>query len=298
MMKNKPLLLLMSLILSSVGVMAEVKVQDHKSLNELVDMSYSKSAIKSGLADGVSANELKQKEMKSMAMSVGAQNGYVFRMNALKIELDSNKDQLDQIYDFSVIMKLSGGKLEEIYLLPPVISITKNLTSVSDESDRIRISGTMYRIDKPARLVTVAPNWRQYLLYDQPIEIIKPVSNLLPKTPLEKQVWSEAVNEGWIAGNMQAEREMTYRIRKLGADFNGMARYMTLALEGKVTKPIVSSSAQKVDGGGTVMRVDDRIVQLSMPASLNPDDNDWASLILDSRESIRYPAEKDYLNIQ
>lgn len=295
-MKIKSLLFFLSALASTPCVFADVKVQEHKSLGELVEMSYSKSAIKSGLMENISADELKQKEMKSMAMSVGAQNGYVSRMNSLKVELDSKKDQLDQIWDFSVIMKLSGGKLEEIYLLPPVISITKNLTTVSDESDRIRISGTMYKIDKPARLVTVAPNWRQYLLYDQPIEIIRPVANLLPKTPSEKKLWAEWVNDGWVAGNMQAEREMTYRVRKLGADFNGMARYMTLALEGKVTKPVVSSSAQKVDGGGTVMRVDDRIVQLSMPASLNPDDNDWASLILDSRESIRYPAEKEYLN--
>lgn len=275
---------------------ADVTTQDHQSIEDLMRLQYSKEAFKDGIAGALNADEMKLREMKNMAMAIGSQNGYVSRINALKIEIDKEKDQLDSIYDFSVLMKLSGGQLEEIFLLPPVISVTRNMTTVSDESDRIRISGTMYKIDKPARLVTIAPNWRQYLLFDQPVEITKPIPNLLPKTPAEKLMWQTWINDAWVAGNMQAEREMTYRARKLGSDFKGMTKYMILASEGKVTKPVVSSSTMKIDGGGNVMRINDRVVQLSLPASLNPDNNDWAALILDARESVRYPEEKNLQN--
>lgn len=242
---------------------ADVTTQEHQSIEELMRLQYTKEAFKEGVAGSLNADEMKLKEMKNMAMAIGAQNGYVSRINALKIEIDNKKNELDSIYDFSVLMKLSGGQLEEIFLLPPVISVTKNMTTVSDESDRIRISGIMYKIDKPARLVTIAPNWRQYLLFDQPVEITKPIPNLLPKTPGEKEMWQGWINEAWIAGNMQAEREMTYRARKLGSDFKGMTKYMILASEGKVTKPVVSSSTLKVDGGGNVMRINDRVVHVA-----------------------------------
>jgi defect-in-organelle-trafficking protein DotC len=276
----------------STNALADVTTQKFTSAESLKKLEYSDSLRKEGIVGGLNPGDVRYKEMKNTALAIGAQNGYVSRLNDLKKEIDARKGNLDDIYDFSVIMKLSGGQLDELYLLPPVISVSKNITAVSDGSDRIRISGIFYSIDKPARLVTIAPNWRQYLLFDQPVQITQPIANLLPKTPDEKNMWSSWIDDGWIAGNSQAEREMTYRVRKLGQDYKGMTRYMILAQEGKVTKPVISSSTQNVAGGGTTMRVNDKVVQLSLPASLNANSNDWASLILDARESIRYPDEK------
>lgn len=275
---------------------ADIITQNHESLNDLKNLNFTQSK-KSSVKGIFDPKDIRVKDMRKTALAVGAQNGFVQRVNELKSKINDNKDSLDNIFDFNVLMKLSSGELEEMYLLPPVISTTKNMTTISDSATRIRISGTMYNIDKPARLATNAPNWRQYLIFDQPVDITKPVANLLPRDSNESLLWENWVEQGWYAGHNQAEREMSYRVRRLGQDFVGMTRYMILASEGKVNKPVVISSTDDVSGGGSQMRINDQVIQLAVPAQLNTNDNDWEALILDTRQSLRYPDEQK-LNVE
>lgn len=238
-------------------------------------------------------NDFRIKAMREAALAVGAQNGYIDHLDFLKEQILLKEDNLDDLYDFSMIMKLASGRIDEMHLLPPVIRKSQDIVSVSSDSYRIKIAGKMYQIIKPARLVSVAPNWRQYLIYDQKVSASKPSRVLLPKTSHEESMWSEWVEEGWQAGINQAEIEMTYRVRKLGLDFKGMVKYVQLLTEGKVLKPIVSSSHQNVVGGDNEMIVDEKILQLAMPARLNTNAGEWEPLILDTRGSLRQPIEKN-----
>jgi hypothetical protein len=236
--------------------------------------------------------EMRLRAMKDAALAIGAQHGYVDQLNKLKAQINANSKNLDDIYDFSVLMRLASDKDSELYLLPPVVQESHDIVSTSDDATRMRISGKMYVILKPEKLVTAAPNWRQYLLFDQDVEIVSPPDVLLPRDNSEKEKWSKWIDKGWEAGIRQAEREMTYRVRQLGDDFTGMTRYMILLTNGKISKPVVVSSHQNVIGKGSQMREDEKIIQLSSPASLNPNAKKWEAIEMDNRKSLRYPSEK------
>ncbi len=283
-----------SLLLGAVSVIAHsqgFKEQEHAGLEDLMGLMYSDSDSPLTLNAMLNPEDLRSKNMRDTALTTGAQNGYVSRINELKTVILSRSEHWDNLFDFSVIMKMAGNKTDELFFLPPVISVSENATELSDNANRIRISGEVITIERPGRLVTLAPNWRQYLIFDQPVEISKPPFNLLPKTVAEKRDWKLWVQQGWQAGIAQAEREMAFRARRLGNDFSGMTRYMRLVKEGKVNPPVVVTSKENVVGGGATMRINEMTVRLAMPASLNPDDNNWEALILDPRDSIRYDDE-------
>lgn len=286
-MKKNLKKIFISLMLSPI-VFCSAYATEHLSLEHLKILKH----IESSGDDLDGKNAFRSKAMKEAALAVGAQNGYIEHLGYLKEEIIKKEDSMDDIWDFSLIMKLASGKLDEMHLLPPVMRKSERIISLSADSSRIKIAGNMYEIIKPARLVSIAPNWRQYLIYDQKMLASKPSKVLLPKDDEEMTAWSEWVEEGWEAGIIQAEIEMTYRSRKLGQDFNGMVKYVQLLTEGKVLKPIVSSSHQNVVGSNNKMIVDEKILQLAIPARLNSNANDWEPLVLDTRGALTQPTER------
>jgi len=236
--------------------------------------------------------QMRLKAMREAAMAAGAQHGYVDHLNELKTRISSDAKSLDDLYDFSVLMRLASGINDDLYLLPPVIQESKNIVATSDDSRVMRISNKMYVIEKPERLVTAAPNWRQYILFDQSVEVVSPPPVLLPRDDKEKKYWAEWVQNGWIQGVNQAEREMTYRVRQLGNDFIGMTKYMRLLTDGKITKTVVVSSHQNVIGKDNEMREGEKVIQISVPAKLNPNASKWNTIEMSNRDSLRYPVEK------
>lgn len=285
--------LLTAAILTSSNAFCNAFNQQHMSINELSSLEYKKNSQALNESSGNSTQNLRLKEVKNTALALGAQNGYVDHLNELKNKILKREKEMENTFDFNTLMKLAGNKVDEMYFLPPVVSIVKNLKTISDSATRIKISGKMYSVDKPGRLVTEAPNWRQYLLFDRPVKISKPVNNLLPRDSEEKDLWNNWIKEGWLAGYKQADREMTYRIRRLGEDFKGMVIYMQLVSTGLINKPMIVKSSQNVVGGGKEMRINEKVIQLAMPAELNSNANLWDALILDSRNSLRYPDEKN-----
>lgn len=267
--------------------------QQNMSLNSLQSMDNKNSTVllkEAGI--GVDdTTQMRLKAMKEAAMAAGAQHGYVDHMNELKTAISRDDAALDDLYDFSVLMRLASGVDNDLYMLPPVIQESNNVVATSDDSRRMRISNRMYVIEKPERLVTAAPNWRQYLLFDQAIEVVSPPNVLLPRDNNEKKYWSEWVQSGWIQGVNQAEREMTYRVRQLGNDFVGMTRYMRLVTDGKISKPVVVSSHQNVIGKDNEMREGEKVIQISVPARLNPNASKWDTIEMSNRDSLRYPTE-------
>lgn len=269
-----------------------IKTQDHASLSELQSLEYSEDKKVSLIEGQVSSENIRLREVRNAALALGAQHGYIEHMNYLKEQITSHAISLDRNFDFNTLMKLSGGHLEELYFVPPVISEVENAIIASEDARRITVVGKDYNIDRHGRLVTSAPNWRQYLLFDQPVEVSKPVSNLLPKNKEEKIQWQEWVKEGWLAGFKQADREMLYRERRLGSDFSGMVRYVRLVTEGKINKPMIVSATHDVRGGGAQMRINEQVIELAVPTTFDTNADNWEALILDSRGSLRYPDEE------
>lgn len=268
------------------------------SLNELQGKSYAKEQTSLLVDELGGKSNLRLKAMRDAAISTGAQHGFLNRMERLKKEILGIDQYLDRTFDFSTVMKLSTDSSFELHVLPPIIREAKDVTIMSDSAQRKTISNDFYEIIKPARLVSIAPNWRQYLVYANGAEITEPHNALLPKTKEEQELWSEWVSKGWKAGEEQAEREMIHRIRKLRTDFLGMLTYTQLVEEGLVDKPVIVSSTEDVVGGGREMSINQQIIQLAVPASLNPNNKNWIPLGTDNREGLTYDGDNpDYESV-
>jgi defect-in-organelle-trafficking protein DotC len=265
--------------------------QSHLDLTDLKDIEFTKSYSSNADPVGDSGVNLRLRAMKDAAIMVGAQHGYISQMNKRKNELLMIQDDMDALFDFGMIMRLSGGIIEEMYMLPPVIQEAKNVVAVSDDASEMRHTDHYYHIVTPARLVLSPPDWRQYLIFDQPTETTTPPEQLLPKTSEEKKLWEKWVEEGWTAGQIQGEREIVYRERALGRDFNGMLVYLRLTMQKGIKKPIVVSSYEDVTGGGNEMRIGEKVIKIASPGLLDPNADNWKPLVMDTRGSLAYPVE-------
>ena len=254
------------------------------------DAQYIAPSSDEGQQQEAAQRNLRLAAMKESAISLGAQHGYVSRLDGHKAYFETHPEIFD-IFDFDLIMRLAAPGDEEMYLLPPVIQRLDNVSAVSESATRVRISGLVHVIKRPARLVLNPPDWRQYLIWDEEVAVQQPSKALLPKTAEEQAMWSRWVAEGWKWGVLTADDEMRFRIRRLGEDFNGMVRYMTLAFQGKVKRPFIASQHTPVVGGGTEMRENESVYEISIPAQLHPQASDWDPIFGDGRQSLRYPSE-------
>lgn len=233
---------------------------------------------------------LRMKTLKSTALSIGAQHGYVHRSKELVEIFNEHSDILD-IFDFNVIMKMSSFGEEQMFFIPPVIVEANNVMAVSPDSQTVRVSGKLYDIKEPAKLSLRPPHWRQYLTIHEDLKPNLPNKALLPKNNEERANWQVWVLEGWNAGITQADDEMKIKIAKLGEDFTGMVRYMRLVDEGKIREPNISTLKQNVVNNGSSMSQEEAVYQLSIPAIFNSDIDDWNALHGDSRSSFLMPQE-------
>jgi defect-in-organelle-trafficking protein DotC len=230
---------------------------------------------------------LRLKAMHQAALTLGAQKAFIARMGDLRAEIESESASLDATFDFRRIMTLANNDGSETYVLPPIIEEAKNATIVEKSGNVLQVSGRVYKIHQHARLVTAPPDWRNFLFVDGDNVSNIPPQDLLPSTDDERKLWSEWIEEGWKAGVEQADAEMTIRIRRMARDFTGMVHYMRLVEVGKVNPPIVAVTNYDVVGGGDEMRELESLYRMTMPASFNPDAEEWRFIDLDPRGAIK-----------
>lgn len=290
--------LVLSLSISGAANAVDRPMQDHLNIDQLQNIS--EGDLKKDEISKFASNsdpfidDHRVLAVKEAAMVVGSQHGYISRLNRLKALFKDLEDYLDANWDFSFLMKLANGNQNGRFLIPPVLQEINDVKALGDGARTIRISQKVHKIIRPERLSLMPINWRSYLLYDDPIDATLPPTDLFPddENPIERQVWREAISEGWVQGAKHAEREMSYRIRRMSDDFIGMARYIKMKMTGKMTETIVSYSSQDVTGGGRELIEGEEIYRISVPAQFNGDPSDWKPMILSARDSLTFPLEE------
>ncbi|MBB4861409.1 defect-in-organelle-trafficking protein DotC [Pseudomonas nitritireducens] len=293
----KPLLLAVAIAGASLPAFAAPTpgVQDGVSpLKDLQKMHYVTGMSLSG--DDDLANK-RSRSMRDAALSVGAQHGYVATMNELRKQLDAESDTWEALFPFKDVMRIASKGDKSLFYLPPVIIKTEGLTSTDENHKVIKISNTYYEIYKEERVVLNAPDWREYLLIDIPVDLSKPVGALLPKTPAEQQLWSDSVAEGWQAGVNMANEEMTARVRNLGTDFTGMVRYLQLVEgTGQMTPTFLAEQTINRVKSKNGMHIGQTTIAITAPATFNDNVGGWVPLDLDPRDGYRSAEERAAIN--
>jgi len=237
----------------------EIKIND---LNDLL----SNQIISKSIKNENSVTEIRKDALKEIAGALGASSGLAYKMKHLKKETDENAARLDKIFDFSK-MTIDNGVLAPI--------LTEGLANYAQESDdQVRIQDKIFKIEAPARFVSVYPTWRDYLRFNFP-KFELPEASYLPQNDAEKKIWDDAVKEGWKKGVNQANQiyEMSYS--KLERDYLGMIKFKILLEEGLITPTVIAKQNLGVTGGGREMSINDQIFRITDHSALNPDYKSW-----------------------
>lgn len=190
--------------------------------------------------------ELRLDALRVSAFSWGTQEGMYWRYQIIQKQLERNSLWLHTIADFNRF--LVDGKM-----LMPVVSKSERMFEQNSDSN-VRTVSVSYTLEKPARLVSQPPNWRDYLIraVDPPV---KPHDALFPRTKVEQVVWADSLDRGWASGVDQANEIFDIDLRRMHADLDGMYRFRTLFAQNIVTLPVYKNSRYnvvKVEDGKTI----------------------------------------------
>lgn len=217
-------------------------------------------------------NEIRLSALKETARGLGAQAGLSWRSRQLNTLLDSQKRNLDHIFDFSFLI------LNQT-VLPPVLVEGRNTLNLADEFT-IRISDHDYQIIQSPRFITTPPNWRNYIwmTYKEPET---PNGTMLPQSSDERKVWNAYIQIGWSEGTDQADQIFSSNLARLQRDYEGMILYRKLLAQNMLTPPYVSQADLGITGGGNDMRINDRVLRITSIPQLQANTKNWNPVISD-----------------
>lgn len=209
---------------------------------------------------------LRAQALRETALSLGARGGLAERAQFINNTLLNYEPLLAKIFSFY-------GLMLDDNILPPVLSEARNTLNLEDGS-AIRVAERNYKIINQARFVTAPPTWREYLWMNYDIPEL-PDSSLLPRSKPERIVWEKDIQEGWEAGNKQADVIFRENINRLVRDFNGMILYRKLLAQNMVSEPFVAAMNMGITGDGNDMSVNDRVLRITAFPELQADGAGW-----------------------
>lgn len=270
--KHSVIAITAGLFLSCTSASAQQQVVWEEPTGGTVQVNSKNDILSSGMkswGDPLSAaDSLRLEQVRAAAASFGSQAGASMRARQIQDALRLRAAEYDRAFNFSKIMLEPG-------FLPPVISEGRDAYSQPSDFEA-RASDMIFRIERPARIVSAAPTWRVYLLSDTQ-QTQRPDQSLMPKTSSEKKEWDRWASDGWDQGIILANQNFEASLARLRRDFEGMVRFKVLYEQGLVSKPVLSRSALGNTGGGDEMAVNDRIIRVTAAASLDPNRRNWKS---------------------
>lgn len=237
------------------------------SLTELQGLPKENKAVDSGMPIDIRGDA-----QKEAALSYGARGGLAWRTYAIRQEMETRAGYMDKVFDFrQLLIPAQSGLLIE----PPIISEQLDAMIIDGSGQNAAVADQVLNIGRQARIVSAPRTWRAYLERNWG-EVSPPPDILRPATDEERESWKDWVEEGWEAGEKQADDIFQTDLNKLVADYQGMIRYRTLLTQGMVSPPYALQTDRGVTGGGNEMRVGDRALTITAPPALKPQHNQWS----------------------
>lgn len=218
--------------------------------------------------DNNSEDTARLQSIQVAAASLGSQAGLAARTAQIQRALAGRAREFDRAFNF-------GSLLLEPGFLPPVVSEGRNAYNQPNDNEA-RASDWVFKIERPARIVSATPTWRTYLLGNT-TPAVRPDNSVLPKTKEEKQLWDQWAQKGWDEGARLADQNFEANLARLKLDFEGMVRFKTLYEQGLVSKPRLARANLGVTGGGDEMAINDRIIRVTEKAALDANKGNWST---------------------
>lgn len=223
----------------------------------------------------IAQTEARTLMLREAALAAGSQSGFHARANALQASLQRYSEVLDSVFRFDLVLEENGR------LLPPSVSGTEAERDLQ-ASDRLVETGRVWRITHAAELVLAAPTWRDYLLSIAIAEPDRLSSAVLPKSMGERDVWKQAVSEGWAAGEAQADQVFSQQFQEMVTRYIGILRFRALRAMGVVSQPDVSRSVESIVVTPDSVRIDQQAIEIMERAEFQAA-SAWKAIVTSGR---------------
>lgn len=225
--------------------------------------------------DSGNINEIRGQALSETATTIGAQGGLAWRSQQINHALTKEAVYLDHVFNFQSLLIHHN-------VLPPILVENDGQLSL-DNDDTVRVSDKTYKLMAPARFVTTAPTWRDYLWmnFKRPDQ---PDMSLLPKNQEEVKVWNFYFHKGWKEGLKQADEIFSANLSQLKRDYLGMVLYRKLLSEHMITAPFIAKSNYGVTGNSQEIDIGDSVMRITKHSELRPNSNDWRPVITISNQ--------------
>ena len=218
-------------------------------------------------------NVIRTKAISEAAVSYGAQYALAWRIEIIKKEIQQHEKLLNDIFNFSSFV-MKGN------VLPPVLQQSSSNLHLSNPN-AMRVNDLEIEIIMPARLVTTAPLWSDYISFNTYKYPDTPDATLLPKNDEERDIWDTEVQKGWRQGVIQADSIFSDNLASLTRDINGIALYKKLYTQNMISAPYVSTAELGVTGNTAKMRLNDKVVRIMQPSLLNTEKpSSWKTVVV------------------
>lgn len=243
-------------------------------LNRYIAVAALSLGLLTGCSDSSPDERTNIKAVREIAMAYGAQAGLHWKSTQITQYLDEHGDQLDKIFNFNALLMKHN-------VIPPVVSQYGKTYSIENDNT-VRISDKELKMVRPARFVSVAPTWRDYIHihFDPPDD---PPESLLPESAYEESVWRECVQIGWEVGVEQAEAIFQNALSTLSQDFEGMILYHILHIQNMISAPYTETTNLGVTGNTEGLRLNDKVITIERPSVLNPQTQQWYPILYDEK---------------
>lgn len=211
---------------------------------------------------------LRQAAQKKAALAFGAQSGFESRTKKRNAWLRRHEDVLDRIFMF-------GPFVYGDHILIPVLASGRRDFRL-DRAEKASSSIVSYRIESPARIVSIPPTYREFLMISPGTpKRVNPI--LLPKNAREKTLWKKWTDAGWKAGEDLSDRAFVLGVRRLVLEIEGRIRFMELALAGQIEYPTWARTAAGILRTGDALEIGDSVLRITRPAAFTGADK-WRPL--------------------
>ena len=218
---------------------------------------------------------VRSRSQREASVRFGSQSGFRRRSWELRNLVRERSGELSSVYDFNRLVRPAPGGAG--YLVPPVVQRAGNAFRSEGNGTTVSVADAYLRILQPERIAPVAPNWRDWLLFEPPPVTPLPLA-LAPATDGERKQVRAWIEQGWSAGRKQAEHEFAERLRRLRRDYEGMLEFRRLAALEMIDGTDLADADFGVTGKPGEMRIGNRVVRIVGTADFVRDPARWRKL--------------------
>ena len=212
-------------------------------------------------------NLMRPSAIREAAQLVTFQTAMAWRYKQLVAATEAHNGIMDAAFNFGPLLMTQGDAL----ILPPML--TRSGASMRIESDETATAAqTSYELLAPARYVSVAPTWREFLMADAFPEPEKPNPAVMPKDDKERRIWREAVRETWAQGLAEADQLYADNISRMVRQYRGVMLYHLLTAQ-HLLSTVNTASAEmgmKTTDGGNKLHIGQKVYRITTPSAFLP----------------------------